>query len=898
MFSEFRMIKAKKMFAACVVAAIAAACALIAFSCGGSRPSSETLRAVRIACWEPGMHRITGAELQKAGVDLSGVRTRDLTLVHLNDSVPLLVEKAGGRLKPESELIFYSGGGKSAPIPYVNMDERFHPATQDFMLYLDRAAWEPRRYDEVSVKSPDEVDLRNWPTLAVNGIRHYEKDPIWDFFKIIPGDDPIDFVFWKKLSYPATTENPSAAEFDFELPKIETADQMEITLFMVGRTEIGDVAHNVTAHRITFLVNGMHKAEGSWAGERGRIKFTVPANVVHEGVNRLRVEVLEPKIDSSLPGAMMNVDVVFLDWFEARFRQRTHLEGDYNEFLIATDVNAATTGTLSAGAGKAAPLHFTIRQLSNKNVLILDIDRGLKYNPRPFEQGRGSSLMAVNMELPNRPTRLVASTYKRLQKPIGITPVEIKGLFARPSDAEMLILAPPQFLKSVERLAKWKQSRGLSVSIVNIKDLFNEKMSGYASPAPIRDYIRHVYNSQPKPRLRYVLLVGDSSSIFKEVTQLPAFSYVHGGRHANDNYYATLGNPRDNPAVAVGRIPVQDAGQLEQVTDKIVAYEKGEGWGPWRARFLLIAASYQWAADDCNKMMEKYLNRYQVRYLKTNIGRRDLAYHAELNKSLSDYFNEGNLITAFFGHGGGGVWEVGPTAMEQGFQRHLFDQSAVAALTNGRKLPLVFALTCYTNDFDSPFHPQTLGETFVDSPGGAIAVIGSNDRSYIEFNSKYIDKFMEILFQQRPRTRLGDLFVETKRALNQPVANEHYQLLGDPSLEFSLPAGDVKLHDARVVSGSLFAKYMLNLPQSAGPWQLDGYLLDSKDQVVVHWHEEQAPGTAQIVRKLDAASESAATRLVVYMNKPGSGDHVGVMNLIKAPALAATTPNSAEAGAK
>ncbi|MCE5228439.1 C25 family cysteine peptidase [bacterium] len=890
---HLRRFQLRTFGAACVVALAA-----LALSCGGPKPAADSnLRAVRIACWKRGVYRITGADLQKLGIDLATVCTRDIALVHMSDSVPVLLENAGRRLTPQTEMIFYSVGGKAAPIPYVNMEERYYPATQDFMLYLDPGPWAPRRFETVPVKTPAEADLRRWPTLTVNGRWHYEDDPIWDFFKIIPGDRPIDFVFWKKLSFPATTESPSSAELDFALPKIETGDEMEMELFLVARTEIGDVAHNVTAHRIAIDVNGLYQEKAQWSGERGRIKIKIPPNVLRENINHLTVRILEPFIDSSFQNTLMNVDVAFLDWFEVRFRQRTQLEGDYNEFLIGAGEDASTTATRSAGPVKAEPLHFSIRQFTDAGVLTLDIDRGLKLEAPPYVQGRGSPFMAVNLDLPNRPTRLVALTHKSLQKPLDMRAVEIKNLFRKPNEAEMLILAPPQFIAPLERLAQWKRLRGLSVSIIDIKDLFNERTSGYASPMPIRDYIRHVYQSQqPSPRLRYVLLVGDSSSISKEPTQLPAYSYVQGGRHANDNYFVALKRPQDNPFVAVGRIPVQDGKQLANVADKIIRYEKGEGWGAWRARFLLIAASHQWARDDCDKMISGYLNPFEVRYLKTDISRRDLAYHAELNRTLSGYFNEGNLITAFFGHGGGGVWEVGPTSMDQGFQRHLFDQSAVEALANGPRLPLVFALTCYTNDFDSPFHPQTLGETFVDAPGGAIAVIGANDRSYIEFNSQYIDKFMDLLFKRRPRTRLGDLFLETKLALNQPIANEHYQLLGDPSLEFSLPGNRLNISEARVDGARLHFKYLLDQPQSAGPWQLDGYILDSKDRLVVHWHEAQALRSGEVVRALNREEQTSATRLVLYFNKPGSGDQVGAAALTSGSLAAVAPAKNTEAG--
>ncbi len=854
------------------------ATALLGAGCGGvdDEPVGAEGRAVKIICDERGVYRITGRDLAELGYDPDTIATSRLALAHLDQSVPLLIEGAGRRLGPDGEIIFFSEGRENLPVPFVNMEREYYPPSQHLMLHLDSAPVQPRRYETVALETPARHDPHGWPVVTVGGRSHFEQDPIWGFFPLLRlEEDPTDFVFWQRLSYPPTSESPSQATMEFYLPEIERAEPVQMELLMVARTVMGDSPHSAW-HNMAVELNGQPIEKFSWGTDRERLRLTVPANVLRKGANWLTLDLLEPGREGAPPTPGLKIDMIYLDWFRVHFRQRTEIRGGLNEFLFAGAAGRIGEPPAEdqppAGEG---PLRLSIRQFANDAILLLEPEQGLRYQAPPFEQGSGSRYRAVNVELPRRPTWLLALTREELRRPFEMQPTRIAGHFEQPSSAELLVLAPTQFIEPLGRLVEWKRQRGLEVALVDVREIFNERASGYPGPAPLRDYIRHVYESQDPPRLRYVMLVGDANSIHKEVTQMPAWSFVHSGQPANDNYFASLEGPADAPALAVGRLSARTPEELNTAIDKIIAYENGEGRGPWRGRFLMIAASHTWARNHSLSLIGKHLAaRYLIDYMQTDLVRSDAAYHQEINGRLVGHLNEGNLLTAFFGHGGGAVWEIGPTAIAGGFVRHLFDQAHVTALNNHRALPLVFALTCYTNDFDSPHWPQTLGESFVISKGGAIGVIGANTRSFTELNLRFTDKFLGLL-HERGHARLGDLFVEVKKSLASGSANSQYQLLGDPSLEFELPREDLAIENLALdaAAGKLSLDYAL--PAEAGPlWNLEGFVLDSHHKVLAHWRQPNTPARGRVEQQLKLAPNALPVRLVIYMERLGEPDRI------------------------
>ena len=457
--------------------------------------------------------------------------------------------------------------------------------------------------------------------------------------------------------------------------------------------------------------------------------------------------------------------------------------------------------------------------------------------------------------------------------------VTLTERFARPSDCELLILTHPAFTKLLEPLAAWKRSRGLKTDLVEITDLFNEAAGGYAGPETLRRYIERVYRSQPKPALRYVLLVGDAMSVSKYQTFCPAWSYLQSGRHANENYFAAFDKADGKPQVAVGRISANAPEQAAEAVRKIIAYESGKNAGPWQARFLTIAASHQWACEDARRYINQFIQpNYLSVTMRTDQNDPDRNYPQKAGQRLMGLLNEGSLVTVFIGHGGGAVWEVGPTysGSEGDFHKPLFDSERVRQMTNGDKLPLVCSMTCFTNDFDNPSLPQSLGETFVHSPGGAIAVLGTSWRSSGDDNSNFLRRFMTAVRDRKPGERLGDYVLRAKLDLNRPLTHMNYLLLGDPALEFGLPKPDIRLENAQMELKTGTISFDCILPGAVqAPTRLACFLAGEDETVLGTWTATMNQSRGRIERMPFAGKILGAVRVVVYAQGERREAHTG-----------------------
>lgn len=833
---------------------------------------AQNASAVKIGCVARGIYKVTGADLASKGVNLGSVDVARMALVHYDKSVPIYcVGMDDGRFDPQDAFYFFAEGSLEDSIPYINIEKDFHPIEQIFMLHLGAGEFAPLRYKTIELKSPDRPDIQNYPTQTVSGRSHFEKNPIWQFFEEdISNTGKTDFLFWSKMTYPASNITASSTNCEFTLPTFDPRRDVQLRVKLFDASEM---AGNDDLHRVAVVVNERQVGEVKWSGKpQYEGTLTIPPQAIRKGANKVQFSVLEPQSTQKAPvnpdpqeGSKIKIDLVMLDWFELKFKQETEVRDNYNEFELsdAADLQTAT--------------RFNIRNFTAPGILVFDLARQEFLKARPFAQQDGAARYAVNIERTSGPaTTLVALTDAKAQKPFEMAPVTIRGLFSQPADCDLLILTHPAFVKTLEPFVQWKRSRGLKVQVADITDIFNEKSGGCAAPAPLRDYVQYLYEHPKGARLKYVLLVGDSVTISKYQTFCPAYAYLQSGTHANDNYYGAFDTPNGKPVVAVGRFSVRTPAQLENIIKKTINYESGRCAGPWMDRFFVIAAAFDWARTDAKNLMDHYVKPNQVAtYLQTDIQNRDPNYHAQLTQELVNQFNAGSLVTAFFGHGGGSVWEVGPSSRHDYFRKHLFDQSNVAALTNYDRLPLVFAMTCYTNDFDNPHVPQTLGETFVNSPGGAIAVLGTTCRSSTTWNARFILTFFQTLKTMRS-ARLGDLVNQTKYGMNSGTCNANYTLLGDPTLEFKLPQADLQISNIKGSASSV--SFDFKLPQDVKvPVTLECYLIGEKEELLAQWKQDASGRQGTVNYRLAKGSAPmGAARVIASLTADGSHvEHIG-----------------------
>ena len=276
----------------------------------------------------------------------------------------------------------------------------------------------------------------------------------------------------------------------------------------------------------------------------------------------------------------------------------------------------------------------------------------------------------------------------------------------KPRGPEFIIIYHNLSKNAAERLARWKNKRGLRTETVSINDIGNTVDN-------IKNYIR--YRRQHfRSRLRYVLLFGDENDIKSEI--------IH--ENLTDHYYATQNNPTGDdpelPWLAIGRIPVSTPDEAEQVVDQIIRYEKNPPKDQNYYDRMVFAAYFQdsnwpYGIEDCayiqtmEEIREKMLifgfnidriyvkkaNSPQPQYYAdgttsvpgdviSDIKDSDITSTQELVKATS----EGQLIIAQRGHGSPDGWKD-PS----------FTNDDLVSVIG--KVPTIFySLSCYTGMFN------------------------------------------------------------------------------------------------------------------------------------------------------------------------------------------------------
>lgn len=834
---------------------------------GARRGAPRTEVAVRIDCAQPGYYRLTGSQLAEAGLDPAAVDLDRATLVQGDRVIPIAIEAGDdGRFDAEDTILFYAEGPLALSRPHINLVADFDPPTQVFMLLPAGGAEPPLRYERVPMATPAEPS-GDFPVVLAETRLHFEENPIWKFYEDITNElSQTDYLFWVELTNPPTDKTQSTFQTVFASPHVQVEAPARLRMQFVGVAGTGSVAGS-RQHRMQIVINDRFEEIVEWPlGRRYVGEIEVPPGVLNAAGNTISFNLMDPVAPAGNTRAVL-IDDVLIDWFEIDFRQETRLFNNFGQFVLK-------------GTGQTAiPERLSILDFAGRDALVFDRTNGRQLVAEPFETAPESWIYGVNIDLADLPTtgtlQLDALTRRRLQAPAKVQKVELQGVLKRDYDCDLLVLSHPDFLEEMQRYVDWKRKRGLKVEMVNIIDVFNEVAGGEPSPDALRDFIQYVYGDGDSP-LRYVLLVGDSVTISKYKTYLPAYSYLQSGQHANDNFFANFEKPDGPPAFAVGRFSVRTTEQLRNAIDKVIAYESGADPSDWRNTVLLIAASVSWAEKDAREIGNTaFTPGFRIRMLDTDQQTTDPDYAEKINAELMSLINPGNLITVFLGHGGGTVWEVGPTRNHDNFVRHLFDQSHVERMTNTNRWPLVFALTCYTNDFDNAHVSQTLGETFVNSPNGAIAVIGAAQRTYVMKNREYMNKFLELLREERFE-RLGDYFAEAKRALNDARSNSAYLLIGDPALEFRLPKRAIEVETPQISeSGQL--SFAWKLPSDApASGRMHGVLLGDDWVLIDEWSEDYSARQGTTTRRLpEGIAPDAVRQVAVFVEGREQRDWTG-----------------------
>ncbi len=691
---------------------------------------------LRLEVSQPGIQRVSYEALKAAGLDINGVHPGVIALTNRGQPVPLHVS-AGGK---GAKAVF----GPGSFIEFLGEPlDTFYTKTNVYNLYLDEALAariptnstkpakdaKPALYYQETVRVADEV---RYSFTSPNG------DP-WHITRIL-------------------ARGPSATNFGVTVDQY--AGPQAPVLLTVGLWGGNDWPEVDLDHRVKLRFNGEQVADEVFDGIMALdIEAEVPAGKLQEGVNTLTVEL---PYDHGQSFELMHIDSYAVT-YPRTFRAK------------------AGQGLRFSGAAAA----FEVTGLSSKDLAVYRRDaNGLlsrldKYETASLPDG---SFKARLPGLQSEATYWV-TTLSALLKPQLAPPVADADITS--ATARYLVIAHPDFIGPDASGDDWlgdllleRQDNGLTTLVVDVEQVYAQFGHGIVDPQAIRDYIAYAYRNMDT---EMVLLVGGDTYDYRGYTTATAVSFI-------PTLYAPTGpivmfapvdplfadvNSDNVPDLAIGRLPVRNSLELQQIVKKTLAWQQRD----YGNSSLFVADDYDANnrydfKADAEDMLALLPQAWQGQVTRAYVD--DLGV-APTKSRISDTINVGVALTSFVGHSDTSIWTFDG----------VFSGANARALTNYLRPTVVTQWGCWNTYFVTT-RENTMGHEFLlNGEQGAAAVLGASTLTAATHERELAKLVYDRLFQ--PGVTLGEAVLQAKQAY-ATQSPEHadvilgWTLLGDPGL--------------------------------------------------------------------------------------------------------------------
>jgi type IV secretory pathway protease TraF len=322
-------------------------------------------------------------------------------------------------------------------------------------------------------------------------------------------------------------------------------------------------------------------------------------------------------------------------------------------------------------------------------------------------------------------------------------------------------------------LVAQRQSQGLTTSIVDIEDVYDEFGFGVHGPQAIKNFLEHAATHWAIPP-QYVIFAGDASLDPRNYMNAGDFDLVPTKlidtsfeETASDDWLADF----DNDGIAdipIGRLPVRTAAEADLVISKIVNF------APVAPQSAMLVAddptgyyfNFEQANDQVQALLPGSMTVQRVNVRVDGI--------AAARTNIIDGFNQGRALVNYTGHGNVNVW-TGAS---------IFKSEDATALTNGNKLSFVVVMDCLNGLFQDPLL-LSLSEALLEAPqGGAVAAFASSGRTFPDGQHEMSQQLYTSIYGSGAQPiALGDAIKIAKGQTNDIDVRRTWIYFGDPSIK-------------------------------------------------------------------------------------------------------------------
>jgi Peptidase family C25 len=402
--------------------------------------------------------------------------------------------------------------------------------------------------------------------------------------------------------------------------------------------------------------------------------------------------------------------------------------------------------------------------------------------------------------------RIIVNDESVIQNPIKIEILSNQDILVS-KVPEMLIVYPPRFKLEAEKLASHKKKdNNLETLAISSQDIYNAFSGGKIDPSAIRNYCRYLWKKNPD-KFKFLLLFGDASFDYKNANGvnfvkiqdlIPTYQSAESLEpiysFCSDDYFGFLedsegtwqeGFSKDNfwnsntdndhtLDIAIGRLPVKNIVEAQQMVNKLISYEKNPKQS-WNTKLAMVADNrdYNIHTDNAENLSNIIKNQYGgFEVAKVYVDAFEVTKAVEVPKGSQELvknIDKGTFLINYAGHGSESGWA----------QEKLLTLKEILAFKN-TKWPIFFTATCQFGKFDNPNLSSGAELSLLLPEAGAIAFLTTTRPVYASTNEKINQAFYKNI---RNYATLGELFKATKNLSQAGEVNRNFSLLGDPSLE-------------------------------------------------------------------------------------------------------------------
>lgn len=741
--------------------------------------------ALKISVRREAMYKVTGSDLQSAGIDIGSINPNSFRLFNNGGrELPQSITANRADSLIENAIRVYDGG-----------DGIFNDT--DYIVFYGKS-------------------VNGWEPLA-------ETSPYYQHYLNHYTEFNVYFLTWsgstrgKRMAGRVSVSEPSLLPAPYTLGLYYKEDEinnyLDSGLHWFGRLMAGtndEQGYSAYLPNARTSQNNMYFRFQFHTLTSGHHQFNILLNdqlvdVITISSRRLQTDTISKILSLSASGynslkiqyhGDTSESQAYVDWFEIQYEKELAAEDNFLFFHQVDD----------------GPEKYRVTNFTSNLIEVYDITDSENVQYVTNTEIASGTVTFVDTAVGFPRHRFLATTTGAYATPERLEFIQFADLRNQLAGAEFIIITHEDFYDAVLPLKQHRESRdSISTTVIKISDIFNEFSWGLVDPVAIRDYIKFAYDNwtvTPK----YVLLAGDGDYDYKNIMSdldknwLPPFQTSELNENANrtmDEWFVLVSGDDYDPDLAIGRFPVQTAEEMQNVVEKIIHYETApaldmSGTVPledWRNIITMVgddeyhnpsSQNETMHTRDAEYIMENYIPEY---FNKDKIYL--IEYPAIQNPSISGYMkpaateallkqiHDGTLILNFIGHGAPSIWAD---------ERVLLESRDMDRILNYGKPPFWVAATCDFGRFDDPMEQGMAEKLFAAKDRGGVAFLTSARLAYATDNTALNRQFFTQLFNdESPSARLGVALIHAK-INNYSVTNDQkYHLYGDPTMRLAGP---------------------------------------------------------------------------------------------------------------